>query len=216
MRPGTYNPSSAKQFGQRRDSNGTKARQTGQANARTDSIVAVRTGRPHRFSRYRGECRNVIGQTSPGRRTAGAIPSVARPYRRGALPQPWLPNGAGCSSPRRRPGDWGRFLAVPEPHWQRADSLLSRRFDASERTISPGRAREIGTHNPLVRVRAPPAPRQSAFFKITFVGYPFITVFSDGAVREIGDVSVDASARHVAVLGHRHLRMAGVVGADTG
>jgi hypothetical protein len=42
-----------------------KPRQTGQANARTDSIVAVRTGRPYRFSRYRygsGECRNVVGQ----------------------------------------------------------------------------------------------------------------------------------------------------------
>ena len=45
VRLGTCNPNSAKQFGQRRDSNGTKLRQTGQANARTDSIVAVRAGR---------------------------------------------------------------------------------------------------------------------------------------------------------------------------
>jgi hypothetical protein len=66
VRLGMCNPSSAKQFGQRRDSNGAKPRQTGQANARTDSIVAVRAGRRHRFSRYsdvRGEWRNVIGQT---------------------------------------------------------------------------------------------------------------------------------------------------------
>lgn len=66
VRLGTCNPSSAKQFGQRRDSNGAKPRQTGQANARTDPIVAVRAGWRHRFSRYhdvRGERRLVIGQT---------------------------------------------------------------------------------------------------------------------------------------------------------
>jgi hypothetical protein len=39
-RLGRCNPSSAEQFRQRRDSNGAKPRQTGQANARTDSIVA--------------------------------------------------------------------------------------------------------------------------------------------------------------------------------
>ena len=50
---GTCNPSPDEQFGQRRDSNGTKLEQTGQANARTDSIVAVGVGRWHRFSRYR-------------------------------------------------------------------------------------------------------------------------------------------------------------------
>jgi hypothetical protein len=74
------------------------------------SIVAVRAGRPHRFSRYRdgsGQCRNAIGQTSPGRRTAGAVPSVARLDRRGALPQLWLPSGARRSSPRRHPGTVG-------------------------------------------------------------------------------------------------------------
>ena len=40
VRLGTYNPSSAEQFGQRRDSNGTKPWQTGQANARTGHMVA--------------------------------------------------------------------------------------------------------------------------------------------------------------------------------
>jgi hypothetical protein len=53
------------QFGQRRDSNGANPRQTGQAKARTDSIVAVRAGRRHHFSRYHDVCReqrNVIGQ----------------------------------------------------------------------------------------------------------------------------------------------------------
>jgi hypothetical protein len=47
-----------------------------------------------------------------------------------ALPQPWLPNGARRCSPRRHAGDWRRFLAVPKPYWQRADSLPSGRFDA--------------------------------------------------------------------------------------
>lgn len=52
---GTCNPSSVEQLGHCRDSNGAKLRQTGQANARTDSIVAVRAGRSHRFSRYRAK-----------------------------------------------------------------------------------------------------------------------------------------------------------------
>jgi hypothetical protein len=39
-RLGTCNPSAVEQFGQRRDSNEANVRQTGQANARTDLMVA--------------------------------------------------------------------------------------------------------------------------------------------------------------------------------
>ena len=147
VRLGTCNPNSAKQFGQRRDSNGTKLWQTGQANARTDSIVAVRAGRPHRFSRYRGECRNVIGQTSHGRRTAGAVPSAARPYRRGAPPQPWLPNGADRSSPRRHPGDWGRGhypRRQPTAGWPVSSGLVERASRLCSRLSPVPRVRAVG------------------------------------------------------------------------
>jgi hypothetical protein len=50
-RLGTCNPSSAEQFGQRRDSNGAKPRQAGQANACTDSILAGVTTRASQLTR---------------------------------------------------------------------------------------------------------------------------------------------------------------------
>ena len=40
------------------------------------------------------------------------------------------------ASPRRLGAIPSRTEAVPEPYWQRADSLLSKRFDASERTTA--------------------------------------------------------------------------------
>src|SRR5215472_10049586 len=120
------------------------------------------------------------------------------------------------ASARRHPGGRGRFVAVPDPY--RARTGNGRFYclaGGMGRISSPFLlVTDVlkGTHNPLVWVRAPPAPLQRLFLPTLGcqVGAYYCTV------QRVSNLGVDPAPGHVLVLRHRYIAVPGLVGTNTG
>jgi hypothetical protein len=44
----------------------------------------------------------------------------------------------------------------------------------------------------------------------------FVSALTDGTIEQIGNLSVDTASTHIAVLGHAHVTVLEVIGADAG